>query len=327
MRRRDFIKVIAGSAVAWPFAARSQQPAMPVIGFLSSRSPTKSATVVAAFRQGLQESGYFDGQNAKIEFRWADGHYDRLPILASELVTRQVALIAATGDVVSALAAKGATSTLPIVFVIGGDPVSFNLVASFNRPGGNITGISLITNALGAKRLGLLHDLVPNATVTGLLVNPDNPNAEPVRKDVQEAADIIGQQICVVNAKNERDFEPAFAALVQQQVGGLVVASDPFLLSQREQLISLSARHKIPTIYEFREFATAGGLMSYGSNIADGYRQAGVYSGRILKGEKPADLPVVQSTKFEFVINLKTAKAFGLVIPPGLNSIADEVIE
>ena len=231
MRRRDFIKVSAGSAVAWPFAARSQQPARPVIGFLSSRSPTESATVVAAFRQGLQESGYFDGQNAKIEFRWADGHYDRLPILASELVTRQIALIAATGDVVSALAAKGATSTLPIVFVIGGDPVSFNLVASFNRPGGNITGISLITNALGAKRLGLLHDLVPNATVTGLLVNPDNPNAEPVRKDVQEAADIIGQQICVVNAKNERDFEPAFAALVQQQVGGLVVASDPFLLS------------------------------------------------------------------------------------------------
>jgi len=216
VRRRDFIKVIAGSAVAWPFAARSQQSAMPVIGFLSSRSPTESATVVAAFRQGLQESGYFDGQNAKIEFRWADGHYDRLPILASELVTRQVALIAATGDVVSALAAKGATSTLPIVFVIGGDPVSFNLVASFNRPGGNITGISLITNALGAKRLGLLHDLVPNATVIGLLVNPDNPNAEPVRKDVQEAADIIGQQICVVNAKNERDFQPAFAALVQQ---------------------------------------------------------------------------------------------------------------
>jgi putative ABC transport system substrate-binding protein len=236
-------------------------------------------------------------------------------------------LIAATGDVVSALAAKGATSTLPIVFVIGGDPVSFNLVASFNRPGGNITGVSLVTNALGAKRLGLLHDLVPNAAVIGLLANPDNPNAGPVRKDVQEAAHVTGQQIYVVNAKNERDFEPAFGVLVQQRAGGLVVASDPYLLSQREQLVALSARHTIPTIYEFREFVTAGGLMSYGSNIAGAYRQAGVYVGRILKGEKPTDLPVVQSTKFEFVINLKTAKTFGLTAPQGLLNAADEVIE
>ena len=327
MRRREFITLLGGAAVTWPLTARAQQPTMPVIGFLSSRSPTESASVVAAFRQGLQESGYIDGQNARIEFRWADGHYDRLPILASELVTRQVALIAATGDVPSALAAKGATSTLPIVFVIGGDPVSFNLVASYNRPGGNVTGVSLVTNVLGAKCLGLLHDLVPNAAVIGLLVNPDNPNAEPVRKDAQEAAHIIGQQIYVVNAANERDFEPAFAALVQQRADGLVVASDPFLLSQREQLVVLSARHMIPTIYEFREFATAGGLMSYGSNVAGAYRQAAVYIGRILKGEKPADLPVVQSTKFEFVINLKTAKALGLTVPLHLQQIADEVIE
>src|ERR1035437_3805105 len=305
MRRREVITLLGGAAVTWPLTARAQQPTMPVIGFLSSRSPTESASVVAAFRQGLQESGYIDGQNARIEFRWADGHYDRLPILA----------------------AKEATSTLPIVFVIGGDPVSFNLVASYNRSGGNVTGVSLVTNVLGAKCLGLLHDLVPNAAVIGLLVNPDNPNAEPVRKDAQKAAHIIGQQIYVVNAANERDFEPAFAALVQQRADGLVVASDPFLLSQCEQLVVLSARHMIPTIYEFREFATAGGLMSYGSNVAGAYRQAGVYIGRILKGEKPADLPVVQSTKFEFVINLKTAKALGLTVPLHLQQIADEVGE
>jgi ABC-type uncharacterized transport system substrate-binding protein len=325
MRRREFITLLGGAAAGWPLVASAQ--AIPVVGFLSSRSPAESAAVVVAFRQGLQESGYIDGQNAKIEFRWADGRYDRLPILASELVTRQVALIAATGDVVSALAAKGATSTLPIVFIIGGDPVSFNLVASFNRPGGNITGVSLVTNALGAKRLGLLHDLVPNATVIGLLVNPDNPNADPVRKDIQEAARVIGQQVYIVNAKNERDFEPAFAALVQQGAGGLVIASDPYLLSQRDQLVALAARHTIPTIYEFRDFVTAGGLISYGSNIAGAYRQAGVYIGRILKGEKPANLPVVQSNKFDLVINLKTAKALGLAIPAGLISFADEVIE
>jgi putative tryptophan/tyrosine transport system substrate-binding protein len=222
VQRRKFITLIGGAAATWPLAARAQPRPMPVIGFLSSRSPAESASVVAAFRQGLHESGYIDGQNARIEFRWADGHYDRLPILASELVSRQVALIAATGDVLSPLAAKVATSTLPIVFVIGVDPVHFNLVASFNHPGGNITGVSLVTSALGAKRLGLLHDLVPNAAVIGLLVNPDNPNAEPVRKDIQEAAHIIGQQIYVVNAKNERDLEPAFAALVQQRAGALL---------------------------------------------------------------------------------------------------------
>jgi ABC-type uncharacterized transport system substrate-binding protein len=326
MKRREFITLIGSAAAAWPMKAHAQR-AIPMVGFLSSRSPIESMSVVAAFRQGLQEGGYIDGQNAKIEFRWADGRYDRLPILASELVTRQPALIVATGDVLSPLAAKGATSTVPIVFVIGGDPVHFNLVASYNHPGGNITGVSLVTSALGAKRLGLLHDLLPNAAVMGLLVNPDNPNAETVRKDIQEAAHIKGQQIYVVRAKIERDFESAFVALVQQQVRGLVVASDPFLLSQREQLAALSARHKIPTIYEFREFATAGGLMSYGSNIASAYHQAGAYSGRILRGEKPADLPVVQSSKFEFVINLKTAKALDLVIPAGLISFADEVIE
>jgi putative ABC transport system substrate-binding protein len=309
-----------------PFAARAQS-ALPVVGFLSSRSPAESASVVTAFRQGLSEHGIFDGQNAKIEFRWADGQYDRLPTLASELVGRQVALIAATGDAVSALAAKGATATIPIVFVIGGDPVRFDLVASMNRPGGNITGVSLISSALGAKRLGLMYDLVPNAAVVGLLLNPNNPNAEPERKDVQEAAQIIGQQIHVVTAKNESELGPAFAALVEQRVGGLLVATDPFFLSQREQLVALSARHKIPTMYQFREFATVGGLMSYGTNITGAYRQAGLYSGQILKGEKPADLPIFQQTKLELVINLKTARALGLRVPTTLLVFADEVIE
>jgi putative tryptophan/tyrosine transport system substrate-binding protein len=330
MQRREFLKILGGTAVApatlWPLVTRAQQP-VTVIGFLSSRSPTESASVVAAFRQGLQERGYIDGQNAKIEFRWAEGQYDQLPMLASELVARQVALIAATGDAVSALAAKGATATIPIVFVIGGDPVRFNLVASINRPGGNITGVSLISSGLGAKRLGLLHDLVPNAAVIGLLINPDNPNAGPEQKDVQEAAHTIGQQIYVVKAKNDLDFEPAFAALVQQRTGGLIVATDPFLLSKREQLVALAARHAIPTMYQFREFATAGGLVSYGTNITGAYHQAGEYAGRVLKGEKAADLPVFQQTKLELIINNKTAKSLGLTVPPALLVFADEVIE
>jgi putative ABC transport system substrate-binding protein len=323
MRRREFFIVIGGAAITWPLAARSQTTPQ-IIGLLSSRSPNESASVVAAFREGLSERGVFDGQNAKLEFRWAEGQYDRLPALASELVDRGVALIAATGDAVSALAAKAATATIPIVFVIGGDPVRFDLVESMNRPGGNITGVSLISSALGAKRLGLMYDLVPNAAVVGLLVNPDNPNAE---KDVQEAALTIGQKIHVVTAKNERELEPAFANLIDQRVGGLLVATDPFLLSQREQLVALSARHMIPTMYQFREFATAGGLMSYGTNISGAYRQAGLYSGQILKGEKPADLPIFQQTKLELVINLKAAKALGLRVPNTLLVFADEVLE
>lgn len=325
--RRKFIVALGGATVAWPLRARAQQPVMPVVGFLSSRSPGESVSVVAAFRQGLKETGSVEGQNVAIEFRWAEGQYDRLPALATELVGRQVAVIAAVGDGLSALAAKGAAPTIPIVFVIGGDPVHFGLVASINRPGGNITGVSLISSGLGAKRLGLLHELVPNAAVFGMLVNPNNPNAEPERQDVVEAGRTIGLQIVVVNASSERDFEAAFATFGQQQAGGLLVATDPFFLSRRDQLVALADRYAIPTMYQFREFATAGGLVSYGTNIAGAYHQAGEYTGRILKGEKPADLPVLQPTKFELVINLKAAKTLGLTVPLIMQMTADEVIE
>jgi len=327
MKRREFISLLGGATVAWPLAARAQQSVLPVIGFLSSRSPSESASVVAAFRQGLKEAGSIEGQNVAIEFRWAEGQYDRLPALATELVGRQVAVIAAVGDVVSALAAKGAAPTIPIVFVIGGDPVRFGLVTSINRPGGNITGVSLISPAIGSKRLELLHKLVPNAAVIGLLMYPDSPHAEPERKDVEEAGRAIGQQIVVVNASSERDFDAAFATLVQQRAGGLLVAGDPFLLIRRDQLVALADRYALPTMYQYHEFATAGGLMSYGTNIAGAYHQAGAYTGRILKGAKPADLPIFQQTDLELVINLKTAKALGLAIPPSLLVLADEVIE
>jgi len=325
--RRQFISALGGAAATWPLVARAQQPEMPVVGFLSSRSPGESASVVAAFRQGLKDTGSIEGQNVAIEFRWAEGQYDRLPALATDLAGRHVAVITATGDAVSALAAKGAAPTIPIVFVIGGDPVHFGLVESMNRPGGNITGVSLISSGLGAKRLGLLHDLVPNAAVIGLLVNPNNPNAEPERQDVVEAGSTIGQQIVVVNAGSERDFEGAFATIVKQRAGGLLVATDPFFLSRRDQLVALADRYAIPTMYQFREFAMAGGLMAYGTDIAGAYHQAGEYTARILKGEKPADLPICQQTKLELVINLKTAKTLGLTIPSSLLVFADEVIE
>ncbi len=327
MKRREFITLLGGAAATWPLGARAQQSVMRVVGFLSSRSPGESASVVAAFRQGLKEAGSIEGQNVAIEFRWAEGQYDRLPALATELVGRQVAVIAAVGDVVSALAAKGAAPTIPIVFVIGGDPVRFGLVTSINRPGGNITGVSLISPAIGSKRLELLHKLVPNAAVIGLLMYPDSPHAEPERKDVEEAGRAIGQQIVVVNASSERDFDAAFATLVQQRAGGLLVAGDPFLLIRRDQLVALADRYALPTMYQYHEFATAGGFMSYGTNIAGAYHQAGAYTGRILKGAKPADLPIFQQTDLELVINLKTAKALGLAIPPSLLVLADEVIE
>jgi putative tryptophan/tyrosine transport system substrate-binding protein len=326
MRRRDFLGVLGGAMAIWPLGARAQR-ATPAIGFLSSRSPAEAESVVTAFRRGLYDTGYVEGRNLAIMFRWADGQYDRLPSLAMELVSQQVAVIAATGDVVSALAAKTATTEIPIVFVIGGDPVRLGLVASFNRPGGNLTGVSLVSSGLGAKRLGLLHELIPNAAVLSLLVNPDNPNAELERQDVENAGRTLGLEILVVNARAERDFEPGFATLVQQRSGGLIVATDPFLLSRRDQLVALAARHRMPTMYQFREFTMEGGLISYGTNITGAYRKAGEYTASILKGEKPQDLPIFQQTTLELVINLKTAKALGLNIPATLLVFADDIIE
>jgi putative ABC transport system substrate-binding protein len=327
MRRRAFIAGL-GAAAAWPTATRAQQPAIPVVGYLSLLAPESATGVThtAAFRTGLSETGYVEGRNVTIEYRWAESQYDRYPTLVADLIRRRVAVIFANGPV-GVRAAKAATATIPIVFTMGEDPIKEGVVESLSRPGGNFTGFSDFSNQLATKRLGLLRDTVPKAAVFAVLVNPTHPNAEPEAKDAQAAAETLGRELRVLTARTEPDLERAFAAMVLQGVGALFVTTDPFLSNQHEQLVALAARHAIPTIYERREFPVAGGLMSYGADRLEPNRQAGIYVGRILKGEKPGDLPVQQAAKFEFVINLKTARALGLEFPPGILAIADEVIE
>jgi putative ABC transport system substrate-binding protein len=327
VRRREFITLLGG-ATAWPWAVRAQQPAMPVIGLLGSESPDLWAVRMRAFHQGLSETGFIEGRNVAIEYRWADGHNDRLPELAADLVRRRVAVIAAPGSTPAALAAKAATSTIPIIFWIGGDAVQLGLVASLNRPEGNISGLTTLNVLLGPKRLELLHQLIPTASDFALLVNPtDRTNAEIITRDVQAAARTLGLELHVLNASTEHDFDIAFANLVLSRAGGLVIGTDAFFSSRLELLSALANLHAVPTVYQFREFVAAGGLMSYGGSIMDAFRGAGIYTGRILRGEKPADLPVQQVTKVELYINLKTAKALGLSVPNTLTGRADELIE
>jgi putative tryptophan/tyrosine transport system substrate-binding protein len=326
IRRREFIFALGGAGIAWPFAARAQQPAMPVVGYLSSRSPQDAEHLVAAFRRGLRQTGYVEGTNITIEYRWADGQYDRLQGLATDLVRREVAVICAS-SLNAALVAKSASATIPIIFTISGDPVTAGLVSSISRPEGNVTGFTLLSGTLFAKRLELLRELLPAPARIAVLVNPDNRNAETRLSDVQEAARAVGQQIDIVSASGDSDFAMAFADAARQRAAALLVSDDPYFSNRRELLAALTARHALPAIYSSREYAEAGGLMSYGTNYADVQRQAGLYAGQILKGAKPADLPVMLPMKFELVVNLRTARALGLEVPATLLARADEVIE
>ena len=326
MRRREFIK-FAGGAMAWPVAAGAQQRPVPVVGFMSGRAPNDSAHLVAAFRQGLAETGFVEGQTVTIEFRWAEGNYDRLPALAADLVAAKVAVLVGVGGDVSAVAATKATKTIPVVFGMGGDPVKAGMVASFNQPGGNATGYTLWTNEMESKRLGLLRELVPGVRLIGVLVNPQFPPTERELQDLEPAAKAVGQPLFVARANDDAELGGALAAFAKQGVGAFLVTAAPFFDTRRNRIISFAAQNRLPAIFQFREYAAAGGLMSYGPNIVESYRNAGVYVGRILKGEKPANLPILQPTKFDFVINLKTAKALGLTVPPMLLAEAGEVIE
>jgi putative ABC transport system substrate-binding protein len=327
MNRREFMALLAGAAAAWPLAAQAQQPEMPVIGYLNAGSPGSAAHMIAIFRQSLADAGYVEGRNVRIEYRWAEGQYDRLPVLAAEVVRSKVAVIVATGGSAAALAAKAATTTIPIVFGVTDDPVKIGLVASLARPGGNSTGMYLFLSELGAKHLGLIRELVPAAARIGLMVNPNNANAEDMIREVGAAASTLAVEIEVVRASDSRGIDSAFAALARNKVDALVVGADPFFYNRRLQIATLATRHTIPAVYNVREYAEAGGLMSYGTSLTEGWRQVAIYTSRILRGEKPADLPVVRSTKFELVINLPTARAIGLEISPTLLVRADEVIE
>ena len=324
--RRKFLSVLGGAAVSWPLAARAQQSAIPVIGFLGSRGPSDDPQLMDAFRRGLKEAGYVEGQTVAIEYRFADNQYDRFPALAADLIRHQVGLIVTNGP--PAMAAKAATTTIPIVFTAEFDPVEMGLVAGLNRPGGNVTGVTILDVELGPKRLELLHELVPTATVIAALVNPNDPNRAKVNaRELQSAASTLGLQLHIFNASNDRDFDSVFADMVQLRVGGLVIGGDPFFNSRSQQLGALALQHAIPAIYQFRPFAASGGLIGYGGSLVDAYRLIGVYAGRILKGEKPADLPVQQAAEIELIVNLKAAKTLGVTIPLPLLGRADEVIE
>ena len=326
--RREFITLLGGAGVTWPLAARAQQPAVPVVGFLSSESPVLFANALRIFRQGLSEAGYVEGQNVAIEYRWAGGQNDRLPTLAADLVRRQVSVIAAPATTPAALAAKAATATIPIVILTAGDPVALGLVASLDHPGGNITGAASLGGELAPKRLELLHELMPTATMMALLVNPTNPAlAESTVREVQAAARTLALKLHILRASAENDFDTVFATMLQLKATALEIAIDSFFTARREQLAELALRHRVPAIYQYRDFAAAGGVMSYGGSLTEGYRLVGLYTGRILKGEKPADLPIQQTTKVELIVNLKTAKTLGITVPPPLLGRADEIIE